>query len=148
MFKKTLRYWLFILITSSFIPSAYAVIVDGIDLRVTMKQMRFEYNQAMKTESIDTFNLHLIQFKQQLAIANKFKFPDEKRDKAEEGLNKVTTLIDSLFLPITAENLSKTKERLSIIDELRDQYHDKKPSVWQHLWQMVFGEEIAEEKRN
>ena len=130
---------------TSSMPS-YALTVDGIDLTATMKQMRFEYGQAMKTDSVDVFNRHITQFKQQLSIAQQFKFTKERELKAAEGLNRVASVINSIPAIISEQNLAVTKEQLAEIELLRDQYHDKKPSLWQRFLELIFGEDENNEK--
>jgi len=127
------------------LPS-YALTVDGIDLTATMKQMRFEYTQAMKTDSVDVFNRHIQQFKHQLTIAQEFKFTKERELKAAEGLNKVAAVLNSIPAIISEQNLVATKEQLAVIEQLRDQYHDKKPSLWERFLELIFGEDENNEK--
>ena len=99
---------------------------DGIDLQAVMKQMRFEYTQAMKTDSVEIFNQHILAFKTQLSIAKKFPHTVERLQKATEGLNKVSAVVDALPLPASLDTLQEVKESLYVIDDLRDEYHDKK----------------------
>ena len=118
---------------------------DGIDLQAVMKQMRFEYTQAMKTDSVEIFNQHILAFKTQLSIAKKFPHTVERLQKATEGLNKVSAVVDALPLPASLDTLQEVKESLYVIDDLRDEYHDKKPSLWQRFFEMFFGLEEGNE---
>jgi len=122
-----------------FCLQALAQTKDGIDLEAVMKQMRFEYIQAMKSESTERFSQHLKNFKQQLVIAQQFPFNEQRVEKATQGLNKVLSVVNQLKLPITADELQEAKRALHIIDDLRDEYHDKKPSLWERFYEMFFG---------
>ncbi|MEH6445615.1 MAG: cytochrome b562, partial [Oceanospirillaceae bacterium] len=135
---------LFTLLIVIFVAS-YAVIgtaktVDGIDLEAVMKQMRFEFNQAMKTDSAATMTLHIQAFKQQLSKAKQFPFSKERIEKATEGLGKVTNKIEQITLPITAQSLDQSKQLLAAIDDIKEQYHDKKVSLWDRFYEQLFGE--------
>ncbi|EPJ50221.1 MAG: hypothetical protein OFPI_20460 [Osedax symbiont Rs2] len=117
---------------------ATAQIKGGIDLEAVMKQMRFEYTQAMKTGSAEKFNQHILEFKKQLKIAAGFPYNKERKVKALEGLDKVTVALNAVKLPIDAENLAQSKQALYVIDDLRNDYHDKKPSLWQRFIALIF----------
>ena len=117
---------------------ATAQIKGGIDLEAVMKQMRFEYTQAMKTDSTEKFNQHITEFKKQLKIAGTFPFNKERKVKALEGLDKVTVALNAVQLPVNAENLAQSKQALYVIDDLRNDYHDKKPSLWQRFIALIF----------
>jgi len=115
-----------------------AQIKGGIDLEAVMKQMRFEYTQAMKTDSPEKFNQHILLFKKQLKIAGTFPFNKERKIKALEGLDKVAVALNTVQLPVNAENLAQSKQALYVIDDLRKDYHDKKPSLWQRFYALIF----------
>ncbi|EPJ47279.1 MAG: hypothetical protein OFPII_14130 [Osedax symbiont Rs1] len=104
-----------------------------------MKQMRFEYSQAMKTDSALKFNQHIRDFKLQLKIAQQFPHSIERQKKALEGLEKVALAVTKVALPVSSDNLAQAKLDLHIIDDLRRQYHDKKVSLWQRFYEMFFG---------
>lgn len=122
--------------TLLFSQSSIAQISGGIDLEATMKQMRFEYKQLMKTRSIDKFNQHLSLFKEKLAVAQTFPFTKARKEKALEGLGKVAKLVDSILVPTNQEMLLVEQQKLRVIDQLREQYHDKKEKG---IWQIMFG---------
>lgn len=111
----------------------------GIDLEAVMKQMRFEYTQALKSETSQAFNQHITEFKRQLKIARQFPFTDERVEKATRGLKEVTTIVEQLQLPIQSSALEAAKRSLYSIDDLRKKYHDKKPSLWERFYEMLFG---------
>ncbi len=53
---------IFMLLAMVFSTLAVAQTKNGIDLEAVMKQMRFEYSQAMKTDSALKFNQHIREF--------------------------------------------------------------------------------------
>lgn len=111
----------------------------GIDLEAVMKQMRFEYTQAMKTDSAEKFTAHIIAFNKQLELAKQYPHSKERLQKATEGLNKVAIIINAVTLPVTKNSLDQVKKDLYVIDDLRNEYHDKKPSLWQRFYEIFFG---------
>ncbi len=129
----------FMLLAMIFSTLAVAQTKNGIDLEAVMKQMRFEYSRAMKTDSALKFNQHIREFKLQLKIAQQFPHSIERQKKALEGLDKVTLAVNKVELPVSSENLAQAKLDLHIIDDLRRQYHDKKVSLWQRFYEMFFG---------
>jgi soluble cytochrome b562 len=131
-------YCLFIL-SIALSPPINAKTKGGIDLEAVMKQMRFEYTQAMKTDSAEKFTAHIIAFNKQLKLAKQYPHSKERLQKATEGLDKVAFAINAVALPVAQNNLKQVKKELYIIDDLRNQYHDKKPSLWQRFYEMFFG---------
>ena len=130
------------LLTAIFLLSVNYSIANtnaAIDLEAVMKQMRFEYTQAIKAPTASVFNQRMLEFKRQLAIAQQFEFSKPRQLKATEGLGKVEAAIDKLNLPVTAASLAVEKSKLEVIDDLRRQYHDKKPSLWERFFELFFG---------
>lgn len=121
------------------LPINFASANDKTDLESIMKQMRFEYNRAMKTDSAKVMTTHLQAFNVQLKKAKDFPHNKQRREKALEGLNKVTQIIDSISLPVTANELEGVRKQLSEIDKIKEQYHDKKVSLWERFYEQLFG---------
>ncbi|MGB1236691.1 MAG: cytochrome b562 [Pseudomonadales bacterium] len=129
----------YVLLTLSllFCLSAHAQISGGINLEAVMKQMRFEYKQALKTNSAEKFEQYIINFKRELAQAKRFPFTDKRRAKAQEGLNKVSDVLQQLPQIENSADLARAKELLAALEQLQTQYHDKKPKTF---WQKLFGD--------
>jgi soluble cytochrome b562 len=123
----------------SFGSLLFAQTKNGIDLEAVMKQMRFEYNKTMKSDSTAVFNKHLNEFKKQLGIAQQFPFNEQRIEKATQGLDKVAKVVNQLNKPTTLDELNKAKQQLAVIDDLKEEYHDKKPSLWERFYEMIFG---------
>jgi len=111
--------------------------IDSIDLKVTMKQMRLAYTQAMKTTSADEFTAHIDEMSKRLTVAQSYNFSPDRAQMSNQGLDKVEAILNSIQqTDITTENLAVAKAKLEDVDSLRKEYHKKsKPSVWQ----LIFG---------
>lgn len=111
--------------------------MDGIDLKVTMKHMRFEYNQALETSSASEFSTHINKMSALLAKAQSYQFSPERAKISLEGLDKVETVLNTIQqTDITVANLATIQAQLEQVDSLRKEYHKKaKPSIWQ----LIFG---------
>ncbi|QUM84210.1 MULTISPECIES: cytochrome b562 [unclassified Moritella] len=111
--------------------------IDSIDLKVTMKQMRLAYTQAMKTTSADEFSTRIDEMSKMLAVAQSYNFSPDRAEMSNQGLDKVESILNSIQQSdITDENLAVAKAKLEDVDSLRKEYHKKsKPSIWQ----LIFG---------
>ncbi|PKH05666.1 cytochrome b562 [Moritella sp. Urea-trap-13] len=111
--------------------------IDNIELKVTMKQMRLAYTQAMKTTSADEFTTRIDEMSKMLAVAQSYNFSPDRAEMSHQGLDKVESILNSIQqTDITEENLTVAKSKLEDVDSLRKEYHKKsKPSVWQ----LIFG---------
>ena len=111
--------------------------INSIDLKVTMKQMRLAYTQAMKTTSVDEFTAHIDEMSKRLAVAQSYNFSPDRADISHQGLEKVESVLNSIQqVDITDANLAVAKNKLKDVDSLRKEYHKKsKPSIWQ----LIFG---------
>ncbi|KXO07761.1 Soluble cytochrome b562 [Moritella sp. JT01] len=111
--------------------------IDSIDLKVTMKQMRLAYTQAMKTTSADEFSTRIDEMSKMLAVAQSYNFSPDRAEMSNQGLDKVESILNSIQQAnITDENLAVAKAKLEDVDSLRKEYHKKsKPSIWQ----LIFG---------
>ena len=140
-YQKTLAMLVLILL-----PISLSNANDKTDLESIMKQMRFEYSRAMKTDSEAVMTTHLQAFKVQLNEAKSFPHNKQRREKALEGLNKVAKIVDNISLPIKASELESVREQLAMIDKIKEQYHDKKVSLWERFYEQLFGENDENEK--
>ena len=111
--------------------------IDSIDLKVTMKEMRLAFTQAMKATSADEFSTRIDKMSKMLAVAQSYNFSPERAEMSNQGLDKVESILNSLQqADITDENLAVAQAKLEDVDSLRKEYHKKsKPSIWQ----LIFG---------
>ncbi len=143
--KRAFRTALTLLLLLTLATNA-AFAVDKTDLESIMKQMRFEYTRALKTDSEQVLTTHIEAFKAQLKLAKNYPHNKERREKALEGLNKVSAVIDSITLPVAANELTAVRQTLAKIDDIKEQYHDKKVSLWERFYERLFGENEDNEK--
>lgn len=111
--------------------------MNGIDLKVTMKNMRLHFTKAMETNSSAEFNDRIANIDKLLTKAQSYKFSPEHKKTSLEGLNKVAVIITDMHKnTVTDDTLLAAKDKLKQVDSLRKQYHKKnKPSIWQ----LIFG---------
>lgn len=111
--------------------------INSIELKVTMKQMRLAYTQAMKTTSADEFTAHIAEMSKRLAVAQSYNFSPDRAEMSNQGLDKVESVLNSIQkIDVTDTNLDLAKSKLEQVDSLRKEYHKKsKPSVWS----LIFG---------
>jgi soluble cytochrome b562 len=111
--------------------------INSIELKVTMKQMRLAYTQAMKTTSADEFTAHIDEMSKRLAVAQSYNFSPDRAEMSHQGLDKVESVLNSIQkIDVTDTNLDLAKSKLEKVDSLRKEYHKKsKPSVWS----LIFG---------
>lgn len=111
--------------------------IDSIDLKVTMKEMRLAYTQAMKSTSADEFTLQINAMSERLVIAQSYNFSPDRAEMSHQGLDKVEAVLNSVQkINVTEANLDLVKAKLEQVDSLRKEYHKKsKPSVWD----LIFG---------
>ena len=126
-----------LIITLLFSTLVNSAEIDSIDLKVTMKQMRLAYTQAMKTTSADEFTTRINEMSEMLAVAQSYNFSPDRAEMSHQGLDKVESVLNSIQkVDVTEANLDLAKSKLEQVDSLRKEYHKKsKPSVWQ----LIFG---------
>ncbi|WP_420554111.1 cytochrome b562 [Neptuniibacter marinus] len=113
--------------------SGYSSAGEPLNLKKTMKQMRLHYKNALDTDSAQSFNQNIGEFKKYLKSAQTYDFSPERKVISLEGLNKVERFVEAIP-PATADNLSAVQQQLSTVDQLRTEYHKKaKPSIWEML---------------
>ena len=98
------------------------------ELKVTMKEMRLHYKQAIDATLPEQFNQKVKLFLTELQTARDYDFSSERAKLSLEGLEKVHAKVISL--PAATEaNLATLKEEFKQVDQLRKEYHKKvKPS--------------------
>ena len=68
--------------------------IDSIDLKVTMKEMRLAYTQAMKATSADEFSTRIDKMSKMLAVAQSYNFSPERADMSNQGLEDYLNKFD------------------------------------------------------
>ena len=117
---------------------SFAKDMNGIDLKVTMKNMRLEFTKAMETTSSSEFNERIANIEKLLGKAQNYKFSPEHAKVSQEGLKKVAVIIGEMHSTATTDaTLPAAKDKLKQVDNLRKQYHKKsKPHLAANFWLM------------
>lgn len=105
------------------------------DLKATMKQMKQTFKQAAQAQTIEEMQQPIIDLNQLVEQAKQGDYPPEKKDIYLEGFNKLTVALEKIETELQAGQFEAAKESLKQIDDLREEYHDKRnPSIWQRLF--------------
>ncbi len=123
------------LLSALILVSASQAWATGIDLKATMKQMRLEFKQAASASSVDEMRVPIAKLDDLVEQAKQGVYPPEKQDIYLEGFNKLSVAIDDVENHLDAGDLEQAKQSLRTVDELREEYHDKRnPSIWSKLF--------------
>ncbi len=124
-----------VLLSALILISSSSVWAAGIDLKATMKQMRFEFKQAASASSVDEMRVPIAKLDDLVEQAKQGVYPPEKQEIYLEGFNKLSVAIDEVEHHLDAGQLEQAKQSLRVVDELREEYHDKRnPSIWGKLF--------------
>ncbi|SDH17888.1 soluble cytochrome b562 [Vibrio xiamenensis] len=124
-----------VLLSALILVSASQAWATGIDLKATMKQMRLEFKQAASASSVDEMRVPIAKLDDLVEQAKQGVYPPEKQDIYLEGFNKLSVAIDDVENHLDAGDLEQAKQSLRTVDELREEYHDKRnPSIWSKLF--------------
>ncbi len=124
-----------VLLSALILVSASQAWATGIDLKATMKQMRLEFKQAASASSVDEMRVPIAKLDDLVEQAKQGVYPPEKQDIYLEGFNKLSVAIDDVENHLDAGELEQAKQSLRTVDELREEYHDKRnPSIWSKLF--------------
>ncbi|MEF1310714.1 cytochrome b562 [Vibrio mytili] len=114
--------------------SSYAA-AEAVDLKQNMKQMKMDFKQAAEASDVETMKSAIDNMQDVIEQSKRGNYPPEKFDTYLEGFNKLTVTLDKIDAELDAGNLDKAKEQLRQIDQLREEYHDKRnPSIWSKLF--------------
>ncbi|WP_086981304.1 cytochrome b562 [Vibrio aphrogenes] len=111
------------------------VYAAGFDLKATMKEMKLEFKQAAEAQTIDEMKAPVTKLKALVDNAKQGSYPAEKQQVYLEGFNKLTVTLNSVESSLEAGQFDAAKQELRQVDELREEYHDKRnPSIWSKLF--------------
>lgn len=100
-----------------------------------MKDMGFQYKQAIKAETNQQLLPHLEQLIALTAQAQQARFPDDKAQQFQAGLAKVEAALMAAKHAAAAEDFTGAQQQLAQVDALRLEYHKmRKVSIWQLLF--------------
>lgn len=116
-------------------PVASAV-APTTDVEATMKQMGFNFKQAMQATDVATMQAKVQTLLELTASVQAYQFTPEKQQVFQQGLDKVAAQLTLVQEALAEQNLDKAKQLLSEVDALKKQYHkERTPS----FWQLIFG---------
>ncbi|KJY72079.1 cytochrome b562 [Vibrio nigripulchritudo] len=120
-----------ILLTSLFAFSAFA----KTDLSANMKQMKLAFNQAAEATTIEGMRAPIEEFEQLVILSANGSYPPEREELYQSGFSKLTKAVERIETKLNEGDLDGAKTILREIDDLREEYHDKKkPSIWSMLF--------------
>lgn len=111
------------------------VYANGFDLKATMKEMKMEFKHAADAQTIEEMEAPISKLTQLINQAKQGVYPPEKQTLYLEGFNKLTITLGSINTHLKAGELEQAKQELRQVDDLREEYHDKRnPSIWSKLF--------------
>lgn len=122
--------WLLVLVCCWFMPLQAAV-----DVEKTMKNMGFEFKQAIESTDSVTLVTHLNELIRLTQQAQQGAFPADKAEQFQQGLTEVLTELENAQRAAVEGDLQQAQQHLRQIDSLRKHYHKlRKVSFWQLLF--------------
>ena len=114
---------------------ATQAIASDYDLKTAMKQMKLDFKHAAEAQTVEDMQQAMSSCNQLLDASKQAQYPDEKKALYMEGFEKLTLTIDGINQELEQGDLQGAKQQLKVIDELREEYHDKRnPSIWSKLF--------------
>lgn len=94
------------------------------ELEQPMKNIGFNYKQAVKADDAVTMEKHIKEMKAQLDVAKEKNMPAAKKEKFLEGMNKVQSELDASLAALQAGDQEKARAHLAKVNDLKKEYHD------------------------
>lgn len=107
----------------------------AVDLEQTMKNMGFQFKQAIEATDSATLLPVLDELIAQTEQAQQATFAADKAEQFREGLAKVLTELGAAKAAAQQDDIASAQQHLRQVDALRKQYHkQRKVSIWQLLF--------------
>ena len=107
----------------------------AVDLEQTMKNMGFQFKQAIEATDSATLLPVLDELIAQTEQAQQATFAADKAEQFREGLAKVLTELSAAKAAAQQDDIASAQQHLRQVDALRKQYHkQRKVSIWQLLF--------------
>ncbi|EMQ2876397.1 cytochrome b562 [Vibrio navarrensis] len=126
-----------ILLSSALILSSFhgAANAAGVDLKQNMQQMKLEFRHAAEAQDISSMQAAVTQLQALVESSKRGIYPAEKDGIYQEGFNKLSVALSKIDQELKQGDLQQAKQALREIDQLREEYHDKRnPSIWSKLF--------------
>lgn len=108
---------------------------SAVDLEKTMKDMGFQFKQAIQSETSQQLLPHLEQLITLTVQAKQASFPEDKAQQFQAGLTKVEAALVAAKDAATQDDFAAAQQHLRQVDALRQEYHKlRKVSIWQLLF--------------
>lgn len=127
-----MKYWFFVLCLTL---TSLVAAESKVDLEKTMKEMAFQYKQAIDATNLKQIAPHIESLKLLTSTALTAEFAEDKAVQFKQGLEKVLQQLTAAEQAVLVQDLATAKQHLKTVDTLRKQYHkQRKVSIWQLLF--------------
>ncbi|WP_040551868.1 cytochrome b562 [Rheinheimera nanhaiensis] len=107
----------------------------AVDVEKTMKNMGFEFKQAIESSDRAQLVTHLNKLIRLTQQAQQASFPADKAGQFQQGLTEVLAELENAQQAAAEGNLQQAQQHLRQVDTLRKHYHKlRKVSFWQLLF--------------
>ncbi len=112
-----------------------SVAASDYDLKAAMQQMKLDFKQAAEAQTISEMQHAMDSFAMLLDASKQATYPSEKQELYQEGFNRLKLSVDKINQQLEQGNLDAAQQQLRTIDQLREEYHDKRnPSIWSKIF--------------
>lgn len=107
----------------------------AVDVEKTMKNMGFEFKQAIESSDSAKLAEHLNELIRLTQQAQQASFPADKAEQFQQGLTEVLAELEKAQHAANEGDLPQAQQHLRQVDTLRKHYHKlRKVSFWQLLF--------------
>ncbi len=112
-----------------------SVAASDYDLKAAMQQMKLDFKQAAEAQTVSEMQHAMDSFAMLLDASKQATYPSEKQELYQEGFNRLKLSVDKINQQLEQGNLDAAQQQLRTIDQLREEYHDKRnPSIWSKIF--------------
>nr|WP_162064556.1 cytochrome b562 [Vibrio taketomensis] len=112
-----------------------SVAASDYDLKAAMQQMKLDFKQAAEAQTVSEMQHAMDSFSMLLDASKQATYPSEKQELYQEGFNRLKLSVDKINQQLEQGNLDAAQQQLRTIDQLREEYHDKRnPSIWSKIF--------------
>lgn len=97
-----------------------------VDLRQVMREMRAEFSQAARAQTVQEMQVPVTKLTELVNKAQQGQYPPRRHDVYQEGFAKLATVLDRLNDELDNGQLEQAKLSLREVDQLRMEYHRRR----------------------
>ncbi len=97
-----------------------------VDLRQVMREMRAEFSQAVRAQTVQEMQIPVTKLTELVNKAQQGQYSPRRHDVYQEGFVKLATVLDRLNDELDSGQLEQAKLSLREIDQLRMEYHRRR----------------------